>query len=121
MKRMACMIAVGMGVATGLSAANSWAAPVPSSTAAVEAMVPNNLTEVRYHRGGAIAAGIALGLLGAAIAPPYYYGPYYYPPYAPYYGPYGGYGPYWGYAPYYGYYGYSPYVRHYYHHRHHHR
>ena len=78
---------------------------------ALKAAVPGNLMDVRYRHGGAgVAAGIAFGLIGAAIAsqsysyqPRYYYSPpiYYYP--SPvYYYPYPVYYP----APYYA----TPYV-----------
>ena len=85
------MIAVMMG---GSAPANA----IPAFGSAVKAAVPQTTLEVR-HRGGAAAAGLALGLLGGAMiaSQGYYYypSPYYYPPY-PYYGPYDGpyYGPY---------------------------
>jgi hypothetical protein len=46
------------------------AAPVLSNTAAIRAVVSGDLTEVRWHsnRGGAVAAGVAAGLLLGAIA-----------------------------------------------------
>ena len=80
------------------------AAPVPTSTAAVKAAPPGNVTDVRwYGRGwrggwggpGPFFGGLAAGVIGAAVTAPYW----------------GGYYPY-GYYPYpYGYYGYaaSPY------------
>jgi hypothetical protein len=49
--------------------------------AAVKTAVPEDVIEVR-NRGGAIFAGLALGLIGAAIAGNGYYGSgYYYPAY----------------------------------------
>jgi hypothetical protein len=95
----------------------TWAAPVLSNTAAVRSALPADIIQARTrNRGGAVAAGVAVGMIGALIASSaaqnrtYYYGPayspgYYYPPtYGPYSSPY-------GYAPYYGpgYYGPYPY------------
>jgi len=93
---MAAMLAV---TATLGAVKTSTAASFPVDTVTSTTAVPQNVIEARWH-GGAFAAGAALGLLGAAIASPYYYGPYYsydYPSYA--------------YAPYYGYWGHR-------HHRH---
>ena len=63
--------------------------------AAVKTAVPEDVIEVR-NRGGAIFAGLALGLIGAAIAGNSYYGSGYYPAYPyysyAYYGSYGSYG-----------------------------
>jgi len=115
------IIAVGLVVATAIP---TWAAPVPSNTAAVKTAAPIQTTEVRYfgYRGfgpGVAIGGLAFGLAGAALAAPYYYG-YGYPGYYGYgypgyaYGPnYYGYGyPGYTYGPnYYGYgpgYGYAP-------------
>lgn len=91
------------------------AAPVLSSTSIVKSSLPNETLQVRSrNRGGAIAAGAAIGMIGAIVGTAaarnqYYYGPGYYAPgyYGPgYYGPYGGSPyPYGGY--YYGY-GYGP-------------
>ena len=87
------------------------AAPVLSSTAIVKSSLPSEALRVRSrNRGGAVAAGAAIGMIGAIIGTAaarnqYYYGPGYYAPgyYPPgYYGPYGG-SPY----PYGGYYGYD--------------
>jgi hypothetical protein len=80
-------IALGVAGALALSAATpSFAASVPTNTAAVKAAVPGVTTEVRWHGGWgwgpAVGVGIGLGFAGA------YYGGY-------------GYG-----CPYYGYYGY---------------
>lgn len=110
---------VSLSMAAMLAAAATFSA-VKTSTAGVfpvDTVTPKAVTsdvvDVR-HRGGAVVAGIGLGLLGAAIlGSPYYYGPrynypyyypgYYYPPY-PYYGAY--------YRPYYPRYRYYQYRRH---------
>jgi len=81
---------------------------LPLNVTGVSAAATSSLTDVRYRRGGAVAAGIAFGLLGAAIASQYHYSPYYYyPPYAPYAPPVYYYPPYasYGYYPAYPYYG----------------
>jgi hypothetical protein len=93
---------------------SSSAAPVLTNTAAVRDAVTNNVVHVRYGYGGAFVGGLVLGgLIGGAIARPYYYS-------YPYYGYYG-YPAYPVYRPYYyGYpaYGYYPrYYRRHYHHR----
>jgi hypothetical protein len=102
------------GIAITLTAAvtlatidGSAAGPLPVDTLAVKAAAPTDVVGVRYRHGGAVAAGIALGLIGAAIASQYYHYPPYppYPPYAYYYGP-----PYWGPGPYFVY---GAYPRHY--------
>ena len=67
------------------------AAPVPSSTVIVKTTAPNALNQVRARRGrgGAIGAGVALGVIGALAGaaaaqnqyygdPGYYGGPGYY-------------------------------------------
>jgi hypothetical protein len=94
------------------------AAPVLSSTATVKMAAPDMLDQVRVRRGrgGAVGAGIALGVLGAvagaaAASRSYDNGPGYYdaPGYnngPAYYGEYDG-GPYYG-RPYYGGYSYDP-------------
>jgi hypothetical protein len=107
------------------SVGSGQAGVLPVNTTAVNAAATGNLTDVRYRRGAPVAAGIAFGLLGAAIAsqyyayPPYYYGGYpAYVPYPPpvYYYPYPYYGPYVG-RPYVVYHAYPRYrhygVRHY--------
>ncbi len=101
-------IAAGVAAALAIAAATpSWAAPVPSNTAALKSAMPSQATDVRYfrHRGfgpGLVFGGLALGLAGAALASPYYYdapayaygpGYDYAPGYA--YAPYGGWGPGW--------------------------
>lgn len=59
--------------------APSWSAPVLSSTAAVKAAVPSDVSEVRYrgrgqyrgtraYRHNGVGPGVALGILGAAGA-----------------------------------------------------
>jgi hypothetical protein len=118
--------AVALGVAGALALAAttpSFAASVPTNTAAVKAAVPGATTDVHWRgRGGwwgpGIGIGLGLGFAGAALAAPYYYGgygcPYYYNGYycgGPY--AYGySYGPAYAYAPGPYYYGWR--------HRHHH-
>jgi hypothetical protein len=76
---------LALGIAGAMVGATpSSAAPVFSSTTAVKAAVSDNVVDVRWRRGGGIAAGIAFGALagaaiGAAIAPRYYNGGYGYP------------------------------------------
>jgi hypothetical protein len=78
------------------AAAPALAAPLPGNGAGLATAAGTHVIDVRWrHRGGAVAAGIAAGLIGgaligAATAPGYYYPPSYYgppPPYGPYYGP----------------------------------
>jgi hypothetical protein len=81
------LLAVGVAGTMAIGAANpSLAAPVMSSTAAVKSTAPTPIENVRFrHFGpGAFIGGLALGLAGAALASPYYYGP---PAYAYDYGP----------------------------------
>jgi hypothetical protein len=119
-------VALGLAGALALSAVTpSFAASVPTNTAAVKAAVPGVTTDVRWHGGGwrggwggwgwgpAVGIGLGLGLAGA------YYGGYGYgcPYYDGYYcgGPYAygyGYEPGYAYAPGPYYYGWR--------HRHHH-
>jgi hypothetical protein len=67
----------------------SWAAPVPSITAAVATTAPDQAIAVGYYYrdyGGAWVNGpLAVGFLGASAVTPFY-GPSYYPPYV-YYAP----------------------------------
>lgn len=89
----ACALAGTMAIAVACSAS---AAPVLTSTASVKQALPSDMQDVRWGwRGGAFFGGLVTGgLIGAAIAQPYYYGYGY------------GYG-----YPAYGYgYGYSPYA-----------
>jgi hypothetical protein len=94
---MAAMLAI---TATLSAVETSTAGVFPVDTVTSKAAAPHDVVDVR-HGGGAIFAGLALGLLGAAIVGSYYYGPryYYYPGYAyspyPYY--YSSYPGYWGY------------------------
>ena len=111
-RAMAVAVAGATAIAGVLPAA---AAPVLTGTAALKQALPSDVQDVRWWGGGAFFGGlVAGGLIGAAIARPYYYGyPVYYgygygygyPPYAygyPY--PYYSYG--YGYPSYYGgYYG----------------
>ena len=97
-------IAAGLTAAVALGAVlvpggSSSAAPLSTSSQAVKEAVPNDVIDVRRYRGygwggGAAVAGLALGIMGAAIASRRYdpyYGPYYagaypygYYPYRPY-------------------------------------
>jgi hypothetical protein len=110
-KSLSLAVAVAIGTTALSHVSQSNAGPIPTAMAAVKTAVPEDVIEVR-NRGGAIFAGLALGLIGAAIAGNGYYGGYY--PAYPYYSypyPYSySYSPY----PYYGYpsYGY-PYYRRY--------
>jgi hypothetical protein len=103
-KSLSLAVAVAIGTTAAPShVSQSNAGPIPTAMAAVKTAVPEDVIEVR-NRGGAIFAGVALGLIGAAIAGNGYYGSgYYYPAYPyPYsYSPYPSYGyPSYGY-PYY--------------------
>jgi hypothetical protein len=82
------MIATSKGSACVLGLAGalamvtpSVAAPVLSSTTGVKAAVSDHAIDVRWRRGGGIAAGVAAGVIaGAAIGAataPRYYGPGY--------------------------------------------
>ena len=101
-------IALAIAGATALGAVTSaWSAPVLSSTAALKAAVPSDVSDVRYrgrYRRGGNGAGVALGILGVvgavAAANAYRNNGYGYGYGNPYYG----YGPGYGYG-YGGYYG----------------
>src|SRR5262249_41097260 len=70
-------LACALGVTTPIAAAGSAsAAPVLTSTAAVRQALPSDVQDVRWGwRGGAFFGGlVAGGLIGAAIARPYYGG-----------------------------------------------
>jgi hypothetical protein len=114
-------MAAMLGMTATLSAVKtSTAGAFPVDTVVSKTAAPQDVVKAHYN-GGAFFAGAALGLFGAALAAPYYYGahyyPYYYPGYA--YAPYGGYYSYypgyrygyWGYPRYrhYGYWGYPRY------------
>ena len=79
---------------TAIAAVSASAAPVLTGTAALKQALPSDVQDVRWGWGGGAFFGglIAGGLIGAAIATPYYgygYGYYSYPPYAyGYYAPY---------------------------------
>jgi len=100
--------AMAFGLAGAMAlAAPAIAGPVPSSTASVKAAAPDHAVDVRWRRGGGVAAGLAVGAVaGAAIAAataPRYGGYYYdYPAYTYGYPAYGAYG-----YPGYGAYGYD--------------
>src|SRR5262245_34405547 len=71
-------LALAIAAAMAATAASpSFAAPVLSSTTGVKAAVADNVVDVRWRRGGGVAAGLAFGALagaaiGAAVASPYY-------------------------------------------------
>jgi hypothetical protein len=115
-KFVSCSMGAVIGVAATLSAVNSSTAGVfPVDTVTTKTAAPQDVVEVYYRGGGALFAGLALGLMGAAIAGSYYYGPrYYYPGYYPgyAYAPYPYYGSYYGGYPAYAY-PYYPRYRHY--------
>ena len=112
------IISIGISGAIALSASDlALAAPVLSSTAVVKSSLPSDTLNVRSrNRSGAVAAGAAIGIIGAIVGNAVarnqgYYGPGYAPGYyAPGYAPYAS--PYYGNAPYYGpgYYGSYPYA-----------
>jgi hypothetical protein len=103
LKGSACLL----GLAAALALATpSVAAPVLSSTTGVKAAVSDHAIDVRWRRGGGIAAGVAAGVLagaaiGAVTAPRYYgygYGYGYGPAYGYSYGAYAYDAPVYGYA-----------------------
>jgi hypothetical protein len=121
MSRTKNTVALGLAGALALAAASpGWAGPLPAAPEAMKAAAATTPTQVHWrHHGfgpGAVVGGLALGLAGAALAAPYYYGP----GYAYDYGPDYDYGPSYGYA-----YAPGPYWgprwhhRHFYYHRHH--
>ena len=88
-------IAVLGGVITLSAVTAASAGPMPTTIAAIKQAATIQPTEVRWN-GGGIAAGVGLGLLGAALlapqaygyyGPSYSYGPAYYPAYYPSYYP----------------------------------
>ena len=93
-KYVSCSMAAILTVAAILSAVKTSTAGVfPVDTVTAKAAAPQDVVDVS-HRGGALFAGLALGLIGAAIADNYYrphyyyypsYSPYYYRPYPSYY------------------------------------
>jgi hypothetical protein len=101
-KYTSCSMAAILVVATTLSAVKtSTAGVVPVDTVTATAAAQQDIVEVR-HNGGALFAGVALGLIGAAIVGSQYRHHYYYPSYYPYY-----YQPYPYYYPRYRYYPYG--------------
>jgi hypothetical protein len=107
MKGISCLVGAAIAATAALNDVRTAAAgPLPVNATALRTAAADHIVDVRYRGGGAFAAGLAFGLIGAAIASrSYYYPSYYYYPYAPayYYPPYpyyGYYGPYWGYRPY---------------------
>ena len=86
-KYTSCSMAAILVVATTLSAVKtSTAGVVPVDTVTATAAAQQDIVEVR-HNGGALFAGVALGLIGAAIVGSQYRHHYYYPSYYPYYYP----------------------------------
>jgi hypothetical protein len=95
-KFVSCAMGGAISITATLTAVNSSTADVfPVDTATMKA-APQDVVDVCYRGGEALFAGLALGLMGAAIAGSYYgpryYYPGYYPGYAyasyPYYGSY---------------------------------
>ena len=74
-RALACVLAGTTAIAAACSAS---AAPVLTSTAAVKQALPSDVQDVRWGWGGGAFFGglVAGGLIGAAIARPYYYGGY---------------------------------------------
>jgi hypothetical protein len=72
-----------------IAASAGVAQAMPFSGAALQNAAPANVEQVRWGRGwgwGAGAGFVAGTIIGGALAPRYYPGPYYYGP-GPYYGP----------------------------------
>lgn len=99
--------ALALAGALMLGTGPATAAPVTTSTAAVKAAAPGDVTDVRWHgrrwhRGwggpGPFFGGLAAGLVGAAVTAPYWggYYPYGYYPYPYGYAAYPYSSPYWG-------------------------
>jgi len=83
-KYISCAMAAMLVAAATLSAVKTSTASIfPVDTVTSKAAAPQDVVHVR-HGGGALFAGLALGLIGAAIADSYYR-PHYYPSYYPYY------------------------------------
>jgi len=101
MTRSKRALALASAAAVAITAASpSFAGPILSGPAGVKAAASDNVVDVRWRRGGGVAAGFAVGALagaaiGAAAAGPGYYG-YGYPAYGYGYGYYPAYsyGPY---------------------------
>jgi len=87
-KYVSCSMAAILVVAATLSAVKtSTAGVIPVDTVTAKAAAPQDIVEIS-HRGGALFAGVALGLIGAAIVGSQYRSHYYYyPSYSPYYYP----------------------------------
>jgi hypothetical protein len=78
-------------IATSLASVSSLAMAAPvTNGSAVRNATPSTVETVRWGWGAPAAAFVAGGLIGGALAAPYYYGygPYYGGPYAYYPGPY---------------------------------
>jgi hypothetical protein len=84
MTRSKRALALASAIAVAVTAASpSFAGPVLSSASGVKAAASDNVVDVRWRRGGGVAAGFAAGALagaviGAATAPRYYGYPYAY-------------------------------------------
>jgi hypothetical protein len=111
-KSIACAIGIAAGTTIG-SVGISTAGPLPVDPA-IRTAAATNTVDVRYYGyGGGLFAGLAIGMIGAAVASQYYYPPYYSYPGAYYYPRYYGYYPraYYGSGYYYPGYAYGPYYR----------
>jgi hypothetical protein len=78
-------------IATSLASVSSLAMAAPvTNGSAIRNATPSTVETVRWGWGAPAAAFVAGGLIGGALAAPYYYGygPYYGAPYAYYPGPY---------------------------------
>ena len=75
-KYNSCAMAAMLAITATLSAVKTSTAGIfPVDTVTLKAAAPHDVVDV-HHDGGAIFAGVALGLLGAAIVGnSYYYGP----------------------------------------------
>jgi hypothetical protein len=80
------MAAIFVVAATLSAVKTSTAGVIPVDTVTAKAAAQQDIVEVR-HNGGALFAGVALGLIGAAIVGSQYRRHYYYPSYDPYYYP----------------------------------
>ena len=84
MTRSKRALALASAAAVAITAASpSFAGPILSSTTGMKAAASDNVVDVRWRRGGGVAAGVAVGALagaaiGAAVAPRYYGSPYAY-------------------------------------------
>ena len=67
-------IALSLAGVVALSAVTPSIASMPTAVATVKTASTTDITDVRWGWWPGIGLGVGLGLLGAAIASPYYYG-----------------------------------------------